>query len=334
MKKLILILASLGIGLIAFPQVPVIDSPGDTVDIWTVINFEEPSPFIHLSPSLQDVWQIGTPQKTFFNSAYSVPNAIVTDTMNFYPVNNWSSFDLYIGAFNMGGMWGWNYPYDIFIDFRHKYDTDSLMDGGYLTVSWDKGLTWMNVIKDSVYPGVSPMWGPTLFGGNAGLYTAGNLLSNGESGFSGRSDGWVHTCVAWFVLPVDKIMDFPPDTMIVRFNFISDNVNNNKEGWMIDQIRLFSLDLGSGIQGNKAGRKMSHITPNPLKSYAIVAFDKTCENVEYSLLDLTGRICAIGKPGKCNQFILDRGNISPGIYLLKLFINHQFTETHRIIISD
>ena len=138
MKKLILILAFLGTALIVFPQVPVNDFPGDTVGIWTVITFEEPSPYIHINPSAQNIWQIGAPQKIFFNSAYSVPNTIVTDTINFYPVNNQSSFDLYVGAFNMGGMWGWNYPLDIFIDFRHKYDTDTLIDGGYITVSWDK----------------------------------------------------------------------------------------------------------------------------------------------------------------------------------------------------
>ena len=333
MKKLILILAFLGIGLIAFPQVPVNDSPGDTIDIWTVINFEELSPYIHINPSAQNIWQVGEPQKTFFNSAYSVPNAIITDTTGFYPVNNQSSFDLYVGEFNMGGTWGWNYPYDIFIDFRHKFDSDTLMDGGYLTVSWDKGLTWMNVINDSVYIGEHPAWW-LPFGGNSNLYSSENMLFNGEPGFSGRSDGWVHSCLAWFVWPVKNALDFPPDTMIIRFNFVSDGNHHDREGWMIDQIRLFSLDLGSGIQGNQAGRKRSQIAPNPVKSSAIVKFDKTYENVEYSLLDLTGRICAAGEPGKCSHFTFDRGNISPGIYILKLFIDHQYTETHPVIISE
>ena len=39
-----------------------------------------------------NVWQIGKPQKTVFDSAYSYPNAIVTDTLNPYPVNDTSVF--------------------------------------------------------------------------------------------------------------------------------------------------------------------------------------------------------------------------------------------------
>jgi len=318
----------------ALSQGHIIDSPGDTVEIWTVINFEEPSPYIHINPSAQNICQIGEPQKSFFNAAYSVPNAMVTDTTNFYTANNVSSFDLYVGEYNMDGLWGWNYPTDIFIDFRHKFDTDTLMDGGYITVSWDKGLTWMNIINDSVYLGEHPNWNFLPFGGIPNLYSPDDVLFNGEPGFSGKSDGWVHTCLAWWVLPVKTALDFPPDTMIIRFNFISDNVQNNKEGWMIDQIRLFSLDLGSGLRENQAGGKRAHIAPNPLKSSSTVTFDKTYEDVEYSLLDVTGRICAGGNAEKCNQFTLDRSNISPGIYLLKLVINHQFSETHQIIISD
>jgi hypothetical protein len=334
MKRYLLIFVFLGTGLIALPQVQGSDYPGDTIEIWTVINFEESSPFIHINPSSQNIWQIGEPQKAYFNSAYSVPNAMVTDTTNFYPANNVSSFDLYVGQFNMGGLSGWWYPYDIFIDFRHKFDTDTLMDGGYITVSWDKGLTWMNIINDSVYPEEHPNWMYLPFGGNPNLYSPDNVLFNGEPGFSGKSDGWVHTCLAWWVWPVKTALDFPPDTMIIRFNFISDNVPNNKEGWMIDHIRIFSIDLGSGFRENQAERKRSYIAPNPLRSKASVTFDKTYENVEYSLLDVTGRICAVGKPGKCSQFNLNRGNISPGIYLLKVITDHQFTETHRIIISD
>jgi hypothetical protein len=334
MKTYILLVLFIGSGLIAFPQVQGNYYPGDTIEIWSVINFEEPSPYIHINPSSQNIWQTGTPQKTFFNSAYSIPNAIVTDTMNFYPDNNISSFDLYVGGFNMGGLWGWYYPYDIFIDFRHKFDTDTLMDGGYITVSWDKGLTWMNIINDSVYFGEHPNWNFLPFGGNPNLYSPDNVLFNGEPGFSGKSDGWVHTCMAWWVWPVKTALDFPPDTMIIRFNFISDINHHDKEGWMIDHIRIFSIDLGSGIRESSAGRKRSHVAPNPLKSTAIVTFDKTYEDVDYRLLDVTGRVCAGGKFMKCIQFPLDRGTISPGVYILKMMIDNQYTESQHIIISD
>ncbi len=39
-----------------------------------------------------NIWQIGRPQKILFNLAFSIPNAIVTDTLNTYPINDTSSF--------------------------------------------------------------------------------------------------------------------------------------------------------------------------------------------------------------------------------------------------
>jgi hypothetical protein len=334
MKKYILVLILTGICLVSLSQVQTIKFPGDTIDIWSVISFEEASPYIHINPSSQNIWRIGVPQKTFFNSAYSVPNAMVTDTLNSYPVNNQSSFDLYVGEFNMGGAWSSFYPMDIFIDFQHKFDSDTLADGGYITVSWDKGLTWMNIINDSVYPGEHPTWWPIPFGANPNIYTPENLLFNGEPGFSGNSGGWVHSCMAWFVWPVKTTSDFPPDTMIIRFNFVSDNVNSNKEGWMIDHIRIFSLDLGSGIGENSVGGKRSHVAPNPLKTSTVVTFDKPYDNVEYYLIDVNGRICSSGQKAKCSRFTFNRGNITPGIYLLRLVINNETSETHNILVAD
>ena len=41
-----------------------------------------------------NIWQIGQPDKAIFDSAFSAPNAIVTDTVNYYPINDSSSFIL------------------------------------------------------------------------------------------------------------------------------------------------------------------------------------------------------------------------------------------------
>jgi hypothetical protein len=50
---------------------------------------------IRIDTSLSgNLWQIGQPAKNVFISAHSVPNAIVTDLHNPYPVNNTSVFYL------------------------------------------------------------------------------------------------------------------------------------------------------------------------------------------------------------------------------------------------
>jgi len=116
--------------------------PGDTLFIET-ITFEYSYPYLEVDTSNQNIWQIGTPNKAFFDSAYSAKNAIITDTVNYYPIDNISYFDLLIGAFNFNDL----YPWNIYVGIKHKYDTDTLKDGGFITISYDNRTTWMNIIN-------------------------------------------------------------------------------------------------------------------------------------------------------------------------------------------
>src|ERR1041385_3814523 len=90
-----------------------------------------------------NLWQVGPPQKIIFDSAYSAPNVMVTDTINPYPVNNRSSFSIKVTnamVFNF-----WNFIF-LIVDFTHKYDTDSLHDGCFIELSLD-GVQWQNIIN-------------------------------------------------------------------------------------------------------------------------------------------------------------------------------------------
>src|SRR5204863_2124304 len=66
-----------------------------------------------------NIWQIGTPSKTVFGSAYSTPLALITDSANAYPANNQSSFTVTIYTDD-----------ETFFSFWHRIDADSLNDGG------------------------------------------------------------------------------------------------------------------------------------------------------------------------------------------------------------
>ncbi len=328
MKKHLLLLSMGLIVLLVNGQYTPYKNVGDTVGPWTVISFEEPTPYITILPLSQNIWQIGAPHKTFFNAAYTLPNAIVTDTMNNYPVNNLSSFELIVGTFNFP----W-YPWSVFVDFRHKYDTDTLSDGGYITVSWDNGLTWTNIIDDNNnFFEITPHhpWGPY---GNNNLYNSWSILSNGEEGYCGHSGNWIHSCMAWYNFPVDKKTDWVPDTMRLRFNFISDSIQQNREGWMIDQIRLFSIDLGSGIQEFLAGRSHSYFFPNPVTTTATFTLNKTYRDVHYEIMDSRGVLISKSDRGTCDEFTFERTGIPPGIYFMRLFLDNHFTDIHRIIIA-
>jgi hypothetical protein len=328
MKKIFPLFVALWIGCTSYGQFMLRDI-GDTLGPYTVINFEEPTPYITILPVPGNLWQIGAPHnKPFFGAAYSLPNAIITDTTNPYPASNSSSFELIVGAFNTLG-----YGYQIFIDFRHKFDTDTLKDGGNMTVSWDNGQTWVNIIDDSTHYEINPHiagWSPF---GNTNLYDHSSFLYNGDYGFSGNSGGWIHSCMAWYYIPVKSMNQFPGDTMRIRFNFISDDIQHNREGWMVDEIRLFGMDLGSGIKDYMKGSAHSYIIPNPVKTAATITLDRPYSDVKFELYDSRGALMMAGNPGKCHEFRFDRGSLPPGFYYLKLLLDGRITDSHKVILN-
>ncbi|HNW74269.1 MAG TPA: T9SS type A sorting domain-containing protein [Bacteroidales bacterium] len=336
MKKisfLFLLLAQMAV----FAQVTEHKSPGDTIGPFTTITFEEPSANISVVASPTNIWQIGVPQKTLFNQAWSLPKAIVTDTMGNYPENNHSIFEFGFGPSAMGGFYaGWFY-YSIFIDFRHQYDTDTLQDGGYISVSWDAGQTFMNILDDTIsqqyYYSISPLHPEPSAWGNTNLYQESQTLFNGEHGFSGKSDGWVQSCMAWYAIPVkNPFLALNQDTLIFRFNFISDNIPSSREGWMIDQIRLFSIDIGGGIREVMPGTQRSFVTPNPAINDALVTLNKIYQDVDFQLYNNIGKCLERRSVTNSDQFTLDVSKLPSGTYFLKILLDRQYSETRKIMI--
>lgn len=289
-------------------------------NVYDTITFEEPYEYLVIDTSSQNIWQIGEPNKIFFDSAYSIPNAIVTDTLNFYPINNNSYFDLKIGAFNYDD----GYPYDIFIEIKHKFDTDTLKDGGFITVSYDNGLTWMNIINDTVYGQATPSWD------NANLYNFNDTLYNGQFGFSGHSNGWITTMFSWHYITVKNNIDVIGDTMIVRFNFISDSIENNKEGWMIDNIKLYSVDLGFGINDIKSLK--FNITPNPMNETAIIELDSYNE-IQLSIFNFQGNLVRQKNYFNNQSIIINRDKLNSGIYFIKIRTEENLVGIRKLVIK-
>lgn len=299
-------------------------APGDITDIWQVINFDSASNYVNLPASAQNIWQIGKPQKSFFDSAYSAPDAIITDTMAYYPVNANSWFDIYRGEFNCGF-----FPFDIIFDFWHKFDTDTLRDGGYITVSWDNGATWMNVIGDTQYwYGMTPPYSYCI--PNPNLYLSGDTLFNGEPGFSGHSNGWQRTILAWHGIPIKS--SFDPDTMILRFHFISDSIPEQREGWMIDNLRMYSIDLGGGLADYD--RELVSVFPNPFSGSTTIVLDRPYETVRILVTDMQGKLVATAQARDCSRLSLGMEGAAPGIYFLKAVLDNKSMLGRTIVVSE
>jgi len=248
------------------------------------------------------IWHVGTPAKTYFNSAYTAPNAIFTDT-GFYTVNNYSYFDIIIkDTFQ----YYWPLYGEGILGFRHKYDTDTMRDGGFIEISYDGGNTWENIINDTHIIAMNT----TNFYSNSDTIT-GNLPA-----FSGRSDGWQYAQIYWFWIAAVK--DVFQDSLIIRFNFKSDSINNNKEGWLIDQIFFNGYEV-TGHINNTENNKEIKVFPIPAKDILNIEFANP-ENAEYTLnlYDVTGKSLLLINNIRTDRITLNTSDLDNGIYIFKL----------------
>ena len=262
-----------------------------------IFNFDSIEPIYFGSPN--NIWQIGQPQKTFFNSAYTFPNAIVTDTINTYPINNTSVFIVKTPTY-MGPMGG------VVMQFHHKFDTDTLQDGGTIEVSLDS-INWTNLLSS-----------PNLLWGPFGYYAP----QDSVIGFSGKSNGWQYTSCFW---------NYPPSQyLFVKFKFTSDNIQNNKEGWMIDTLR-FEYNLGIGINEMKNNFLFS-VSPNPSSGIFSITSSEKIQAIE--IMDMLGRqVCnwqiCFGK----EKEEIDLTKEQKGIYFVKVIDEEGNYSVKKIIIE-
>lgn len=160
-----------------------------------------------------NVWQIGAPQKAVFDSAFSNPRALMTDTLRAYPPNVTSScsFGLYAGTGSGIAEINW----------KQKLDTDYGFDGGKVEVSFDEGDIWENVFYHPFF--ISFMG-----------YQAHNIdtFSNGDIVFTGTDSVW-RTLSLRFFLPNGFSTG---NSILLRFTFMSDSLDHVKAGWMIDNL--------------------------------------------------------------------------------------------------
>lgn len=251
-------------------------------------------PYGEIKVGSSSTFMVGKPNKGFyFDSAYSGDNVIITDPITSYPVNDSSYFDLYYEQcqFASAGL-----------RFKYTIDTDTLMDGFYITISFDKGQSWQNVLNNYFENPISYSYIDTS---SMGDYCA---LSNGEMGYSGNSSGWKDVILYDYILGVKAQMD----TIIYRFNFISDNIHTGKKGVMIDDIEIFSTFIGSVKENNSTLK----IYPNPSSNYINISdeLNRPIQNVtiynQVGKLVKNSNVTSYGK--------IDISSFASGYYFLEV----------------
>ncbi len=260
-----------------------------------LIDFEDPSTInmvqIDSISNPNNIWQIGQPNKSFFDTAYSIPNCILTDSINFYPINDTSSFIIKHHA-NLGfhnnvvefGIW-------------YKVDTDSITDFGRIEFSPNNGQIWIDLLEDTA---ILPN----------------HVWYDEKPVFSGKSSGW-KCCglnLGFFGTIYPNIVG---DTVHFKFTFISDSIQSNKEGWLIDNIHI--VECVGGIYENNFEIVQSNAFPNPVMNELTIDF-KNQESNDYKLtiFDNIGREYKILDKIKSNTIKVNVKNMNPGLYFYRL----------------
>lgn len=228
-----------------------------------------------------NIWQIGSPSKSIFNSAYSGNLAIVTDSLNPYPTSNQSSFIIQLYSDDHTEL-----------SFKHKYDFDEGYDGGIIEVSFDMGNTWMNIID-------------TLgFGDYDNNYNTSIASYNNMTGYSGSTDEW-QTGLFYF--------RYPQYGTLFKFTMSSDPADNQREGWIIDDLQFWII--GTSVEEVK--NTPIKIYPNPFNDFVQIKFENQ-HKFDLKLIDIDGRVILQNDNLFSSDYRLDSSNLKNGIYILEI----------------
>ncbi|MCB9002387.1 MAG: T9SS type A sorting domain-containing protein [Bacteroidales bacterium] len=307
MKKILLI----GYFLVQFFKLSFsqISQPVGNLIFTDTLDFRPLCNWIEINNPVSNIWEIGHPNKGSFNSAHSGALTIITDSTSMYKnnLNDYFSITIPYSDLNLG---------EGILSFYHKYESDSLIDGGIIEVSYNNGVDWKNICDDKDHA-------MTNF---IGLYN--DTIKGGNYGFSGSSYGWQYVELHWVWIMLTKSSTFENyDKSIIRFRFISDNISTNKEGWMIDDIVFRGYDISGGINEMKKGQIKAF--PNPTNGKIFFNFpEKYNSNLKVEIIDINGRTVLTKFPINGQ---IDITNNESGTYVYKVYHKNELISSGKLI---
>lgn len=294
------------------------------------IDFESSTGLIEIdTTNPNNIWQIGQSNKDCFNSTISGKNSIVTDTTSFYPNNSNSSFTVKIPSKYLDVA-------ETVISFWHKFDTEAEKDSGYIEYSFDGGLNW-NCLVDTFLE-------DTRFGYWSHWDSSKTHGLNGDLKITGDSKGWINSEYKWVwfipckIIESDEYSDSNlkstnespfPDSLYVRFVFISDSINENKCGWIIDNIEVYEIFVGDVLIID-LDQSVS-VYPNPTDNILKVKLPENLKLEEFIILNSFGQKLKIGKVTD-SLIEIDVSNLPNGQYFIQFYDEGKTKICKRIII--
>jgi hypothetical protein len=163
---------------------------------------------------------------------------------------------------------------------------------------------------------------------NTNIYSQNDSLINGQVGFSGTDTTWKTTNIGWPLMGVKSSAQY--DTILFRFNFISDSIQTNKDGWMIDDIRLYAV-FYSGI---KEKHTMSLAAfPNPCNNDITFSSLLANDTKLLSIFASDGTLVYQSKLTSKQYFRYDSSALPDGIYVARLLAGNGSTQLEKFVVK-
>jgi hypothetical protein len=285
------------------------------------IDFETNNDLIKIDTSQSDnIWQIGVPSKILFNSGYYAPKAIVTDTLNNYPINNLSTFQIKIipdTTVAWYGQWGVGV-----LNFWHKYDMESNKDGGYIEIKYDNDTNWTNVIFDSL---------PEFGINHNNFYSSSDTIEGNIPAFTGTSSTWTFSQFEWNWC--FGVKGYDHDSIVIKFIFKSDSTNTNQEGWLIDDL-TFYIDLcGGGFPELGNDNIMSFVYPNPVTDISYFKIDSPLHDTKDILIYNSLGVLKKTLKSASDKTIIRNTDYNQGVYYYNVITNDIIISKGKFIIK-
>ena len=293
-QKIVLSLGfSLSIYCMCFGQ---ISQPLGELLFEDTLTFDPQHEWISIPSAENNIWQIGQANKDFLDSSFSKKAVIITDTINSYPTMVDDYFLLFIPKHDNFYSWA-----EGILSFYHKYQTDSLSDGGLIEISYDDGESWRNVLFDYAF----------MSGDFTGLYSASDTITGGLPAFNGIANGWKYTELHWIWYGLLKeatseISGLP----VLRFRFISDSIDTGKDGWLIDQMVFRGYDVSGYVKSGIP--EVVKVFPNPTSNFFLIETPNYVKNAIFRLYGIDGSLLLITAIDTHQR--VDLSNFSGGIY--------------------
>ncbi len=240
----------------------------------------------------ENIWQIGSPRKQILNSSKSSPNVIITDTVNSYPANNYSHF--LIKHIEMGG---YTHYHTATLSGFYKVDSDSINDYGTIEFSGDNGITWVDIVNDTLITENYVHWERSevpILTGNSGDWKYFHVYLMGLAEYYNINEN---------------------DTLLFRFSFVSDSIDSEKDGLMYDDL-LF-IDYYESV--DKQHEIALNLFPNPTTAILNIKTQDFlgCDCI-INIYSSSGTLFDHHKRFITNTIEVDVSGYTPGHYILEI----------------